>query len=820
MSKKHKRQRTADLPLSDRESRIRKALSEGRTQQALELAKHLYKEEPTPARKELLGKAYWERGRDLRGRGYLKDAITVFENAVHFCDGDKVRLGMLVKEMAECGGIRQALTLSDGLRDEGLRAQVLIQAADTALSQGAEGRKLLPEPLLDGFDRIRNAFAQAAAGQDEPARETLRGVGLLSPFLEWKMLVRGLIAFYRHEDALALENWQRLSHDRLPARLSAPLRFLIDPAYRTAQPPAAQARLQKQADRLQDSVLLPSLRSIQSLLAKREVMEALRCAEQLLPTLRQEAPQLLPRLAVCFYWAVVDSDESICLERYQRTFGAPADDPELQRLQALFFEQDGDLEEAHRHWQQFERFTLEHANVWHVTAGVDSASCVNHVRSLIWSRMGQNAAHVPDVNEFPNLPSFLRNHPDCPRPLVPGAEQCFLRSLELAPDWLESYETLLGYYQKKQDDPRAEAQARRLLERFPDHAATLEVLADMLHKQKDYPAGLQYYRRALAANPLERRLRVKTSYAHTLHARAHAEAGRFAEARAEYQASLGLSAKNDLYPVFCKWAACELKAGATVQAEELLQKALADANDRLAVAVHMAIEAHRSKLPRALSRRFETDLQAGLAEPPAPESAVRAVEIFGSHRVAEVEYRGQKSHEKAALAYLEKIPRADFNEKHLERLCLALLHLKITPLLRKFTAHGRKTFPRNPSFYLREVQALSLSRRKKPRAWQTQSLLSKARQLAEQLPKDDHQQALLEEIVQLEDAAKLEKIAQFDKLAGATNPFGSGFLEMLAGSMFNAGEVEEEDEEFEDEDEEPFTFFGRRRGRPRKGSLS
>ena len=38
---------------------------------------------------------------------------------------------------------------------------------------------------------------------------------------------------------------------------------------------------------------------------------------------------------------------------------------------------------------------------------------------------------MPDKKEMDELPPFLRDHPDRPRPLSPTAEKCFERSLEL-----------------------------------------------------------------------------------------------------------------------------------------------------------------------------------------------------------------------------------------------------------------------------------------------------------------------------------------------------------------------------------------------------
>ena len=141
------------------------------------------------------------------------------------------------------------------------------------------------------FDRTRLAFEQVERGEDEPARETLQGIGLRSPFLEWKLLLRGLQAYYLKDDARALENWQRLNPARLPARLAAPFRCRFDAAYRAAQPAAVQGLLQTQFDQMQGTRTRRKLRELRPALANRESMApAFRQVEGLLPQLRRTPP--------------------------------------------------------------------------------------------------------------------------------------------------------------------------------------------------------------------------------------------------------------------------------------------------------------------------------------------------------------------------------------------------------------------------------------------------------------------------------------------------------------------------------------------------
>src|SRR5690606_23514627 len=129
----------------------------------------------------------------------------------------------------------------------------------------------------------RAAFAHYEAGRDDAMLQALQGVGLRSPFLDWKLLLRGLSAYSRREDVRAVENWQRLDPHRLPARLAAPLRLAIDPGFREAQPAEALRALQARLDRLRPAGdLLAGLLAIdRELHRERGLAEAFRAAERL-----------------------------------------------------------------------------------------------------------------------------------------------------------------------------------------------------------------------------------------------------------------------------------------------------------------------------------------------------------------------------------------------------------------------------------------------------------------------------------------------------------------------------------------------------------
>jgi tetratricopeptide (TPR) repeat protein len=768
------------LPVADLETRVQRALSEGRTQYALDLAKQLARQEPTPAHKDLLLRAHLERARQLRSQGQTCEATTVLENAIPLADPGAAWREKIAEELAASGSPGKALQLLDGLPDASTRGRVLTRAVDAALERGSAGRDLIPADMRPQFDAVVRAFAQLAAGQDELVRDTLQPIGLQSPFLEWKLLLRGLQAYYRQEDERALENWQRLDAQRLPARLAAPLRFGIDAAYRLAQPPEAQVALQRHTDRLMGAGLVHPLREIQAMMASDQLPRAFRLAETLLPTLRREMPAAVPRLASCFYWAIIHGGQPQDVQRYQRLFGTPADDPQFARLHALVLEQMRDMQGAHSQWQRFEQSVAAHPEAW-------PGEQAKRVRALVWCHMGQNAAATPDPDKIPGLPPFLRDHPDRPRPLNPSAEKCFRHSLELAPDQLETHEALLRYYQEQEQDAKAEKAAHQLLERFPDHVATLVTLGDLLFHRGAYTEALDAFQRALNVNPLDSRLRAKIGNAHLYRARTFAETGAFAEARADYQASLTFSERDQSSATWCKWAACEFKAGDPARAEELLQQALAEVGSGLAVAFSMVIEAIRLKLARPLKTRFDKEFKAGLAEPPTAAAATALVDTMAAHRLAGVTYHGQKTHEKKVLTYLGKAIRVPFTEEQLEVVCKALLGIKSPRLLRQFTAVGQRRFPQNAWFYYVEAESYLAEGPRSGPLWRVEELLNKASELAAQHPHDEQQKALL------------KSIQERQQMAAMLNPFGRGGMPLF-NDMFDPFGGGYEDE-YEDDDD-------------------
>ena len=223
-------------------------LASGNLAAAAIAARQLHQGEPSPESLALSRRIVLAQAHSAIDRKHAADFEQAFTAATKLAPDDaawQIERAML---LAQWGQLPQALMLLPADAEEAMRLLAVAHAADRSIRFKSYAG--LPDEHHEGCKNTILAFAKFERGEDEAAREMLQAIGLQSPFLEWKLLLRGLMTFTVNDDAKALENWQRLNPVRLPARLAAPLRLKIDPAFRALQTPTRAAQLHDQARQL------------------------------------------------------------------------------------------------------------------------------------------------------------------------------------------------------------------------------------------------------------------------------------------------------------------------------------------------------------------------------------------------------------------------------------------------------------------------------------------------------------------------------------------------------------------------------------------
>jgi tetratricopeptide (TPR) repeat protein len=696
---------------------------------ALDVARELHALRPTPETLALRKKTVADAAGHFADRDRAADFNRVMAEAEALDPTDPAWTAERAGLLARGGRLAEALTLVD----DAARPKVLGHAADRAVRH--QTRAFLPDDLHAGFDAVLAAFRHHEAGNEAAARDALEPIGLRSPFLEWKVLLRGLLAHAAADDARAAENFGRLDPTRLPARLAAPYRVALDPAFKASLPAGTAGALLERYQKLTTGPVIDLLRAIAKDLGRdKPLAPAFRSAEAALPHLRQAAPHLVPRLANCLYHAIIRQGQPDDLPRYRRLFGDPPDDPHFHKLQALVGEQVGNPESVHSHWQKFEAWLADHPAGW-------PEPLATRARAVVWVRMGENArtaAEQPD--DDPSLGFFAPpTRRKKPKPLTPPGEACFEQAATLAPDWPDATRHLFEALVEAKKPADAEAAARAFLARHPADLPALSALAGLLQTQGRSEEACDLWLRVLAVNPLDKPTRFRAASAVLSAARRKLMQGNVPAADAlldqhrpflEEQMPAGVAALRSVILT---------KLGKPDEAAALCNAALAVPGARLGAAYRIMVDAQLAKLKpadkRAADRRFADEL----AQPPTPLEVNQLVAVYDVYHIDAFTYRGQKTHEKKVLDQVARCLTADAPEIDFERLGQVLLAKHEWKRAKQLADACASRFPANPFFVLARAEAgLGTGERE----YHVERRVRRAKQLAEAAAEPRHRALL------------------------------------------------------------------------------
>lgn len=679
----------------------------------------------------------------------------------------------LAKLHARGGNLPKARELAARIGDESLAVAIAAHAVDRAVRLRTKAH--LPEEWHPGFDAVLAAFQKYAAGDDDAARTALEPIGLRSPYLEWKLLLRGLMAFSTGDDTRAIENFQRLSAERLPDRLAAPIRAKIDRDFRAVQTEPALAVLDARYGVLSPvGELVAGLKALRRDLGRDTPLQnAYRAAEPVVAKLAKIAPALVPRLAACFYRAILHHGQPDDMARHRRTFGAPAEDPGFQRLQAEKYEQVDDFVRANQFWEEYEKWLSGAPAGW-------PTETATRARAILRMRMGKNAILENQILDEEAADEeedifFRPRNSNRGKAKRPDPIPHFRKAAELAPDWTEPSIALYGtlLVAGKLDD--AEAVARKLLENNPNAVEITAALGDQLALAGRAEEALELRLKELAANPLDQFVRSRAATAHVAVARRHMMAGDLAAATAALDAGADLESEAPAAYLAIR-STIARKAKRIAEADALADRARALPERRLAAVYLLAANAALAKLKPAEKKPFDTEFAAALDAGPTPGEVVKLYSSWEQFRKDGCEYRGHKTLEKKILAAALRTaePETPGTVFEFESLAMGLAQRKQWKTLGKLVKPYARRWPASPLFPMLQAEVEVAAAKGNPRPYKIDEPIRRARKLVDASTEPQYK-------------ALAERIAELERFAAPMH----GMFEHLFGGGF--GPFDEED---------------------------
>lgn len=576
-------------------------------------------------------------------------------------------------------------------------------AVDAALATAPMGRSLLPLMLHTDYDRVVSAFDCLHRNDPAAAREAVQPIGLASPFLDWKLLVRGLVAFYTDDPVRAIENWQRLHPQRLPARLASPYRVMIDPAYRQNLPKALADKSCKAAMRLARVAVCEKLRDcLSEINSAQGVTNGLRALEKYWPTICEQMPQQLQRLAQLCYAAIVHAGRASDIPLYAKIFAAPADDPGLQRLTALEAELSGNFGVSTRAWQAYVAQIDQFAH--------RSDDEKRMAKSLVWERLAVNAQNFLDqLSNDPNLSPEQKLLLTSQYRSMPV--QCWKKAIQATPG---RRKPTLEYLRLADpiSDPDYEPIAQQLLAVEPDNAIVLSLLGQQAKTRGNYPLRLDYVCRAFAAQPGNAQLAQQVRLAICELARHQSSQKQYPQALETLTLLEQLRLPVDVVVLILRSLLAQRLRQAGLAERALAQaKSLPDCTPLLLAVVQLA-EAIMLKVTPAHKKQLQAELAAALAVPLDPRGSLPLADYLAQLSATPRPFVGYQTLRRKVCALFEQACTLPYDDvTTATQIALGVLRLRLSRHAAKLGLRLEQLSPNHPAVPLLSAISLQGTRR-------------------------------------------------------------------------------------------------------------
>jgi tetratricopeptide (TPR) repeat protein len=819
--REHHRGVVVKTSVGDAAVQLERLISKQKYKDAVKQAKLIHKAEATPQSHRQLECAYFLRAQQLFRAGMVASAVEVSRHLLDFGVTDAKLVEDFPPLLVRLGLAQDAFRIQGRLESPESQDRLSLLAADQAVLHPERSQRPSPEIGQEAV-LVRQALEALHAADEATALGLVRDIARSSPLSEWKLLVRGLAAFYRGDHGECQANWNRLDPGRAPLRIVGHLQNLQRGA---SERDDGVPDFEKLEGLVYGEQILPRLRELSGLVAKNRWADVLRRITSLRLSVSAVDPRLAEKLTSSLLAPLLEHATSLdyasgtrLLREFTQVAEPLAIDPGWNRLWALTWERPPDgVSVAIKYWTKYiadleictalkaEERPLAQALVW------------KHMAELYLAELDDRSEEDEDL-DFDSLEFEDEGEDDLELDEVELARQAmnFIeRSLQLASRHRPTYDLLVEVYRKSDEPERLAEARRRILEVFPEDLETLLEMAVELHDRDEPEPALDFLSRARRLKPLDEslvnlELRIRTSLARSL-----AVQRRWDEGRAQFAAIERLRPDElRAFAYLAQKAVFETKAGQGDLADHYEREAVALLPEPAPLWLSLHVESIRYRLTKATQNHYAELWKRELRRKCRSETAGAMASFLTATIVAGVEYHGREHDAQELLKYLRRTTRLNYRLEDLESVCEFLGNFsKETVLTRNLVQRGLKAYPESAVLH---VVAAGVEMSSPGALLQSQAIrhLKEALRLAEASTRR-REMLMVPKIKQMLSVCNElhSRLAGIPFAAPGGMPFHSGTpgsIEDFLRAFLGAADDEDEDDEEEDDDGGPSPFFGRK----------
>lgn len=368
-----------------------------------------------------------------------------------------------------------------------------------------QGPQDLPHQIENELNWIYLALEQVSRNAPDEALSQVKQIGLRSIFSNWKLYIKGICAYYKHEDQKALTAFNKLTVGTVPGKASWPYRMLLNGTkVLPSDIPSAQLN--------RDICLLTGEAKNAEILSRAEYLWGVgryRDSFKHLAANLEEFPTQKPGLNQCL--------TSFCYGAYRQI-------PNTRALNYLNFLNAAAIKK--RRGNSYEKFKATQAMALYLEKEAEWDEEIVEVWETVLTHYHaiEKEAAPADAMVYIHMGDiFSQEEPDDDPLAIFGfslgpkketqlrnaelAQECFQKALEAKPDSREAHLALLNLYEKTGNKSKINQTLDRIIKIFPDEKDVLHKAGLRCMERGALIKGMKYLEKALLLDPIDRRLR-------------------------------------------------------------------------------------------------------------------------------------------------------------------------------------------------------------------------------------------------------------------------------------------------------------------------